>query len=115
MKKYIKLMAEYCSSGLWDENGFCLDIDSLPIHFWLKRMIGDWQAEYDRLSFSTVEGIPYGANFDIESFSKRGYALAIKLKQNLPDWEIEYYDEQKAAVAYYQNLDRSTFIEKIEL
>ena len=114
MRKYLKLMADYCSSGLWDECGSNLEMDDLPIHFWLKRMINDWQAEYDCLAFSTDESVPFGPNFDIESFSKRGYALAVKLKQNLPDWEIEYcregLGEKIDGVQYF-----SMSLEKIEL
>lgn len=79
-------MADYCSSGVWDEDGVNIDIDSLPIHFWLKTMITEWQAKFDREASNE-------STFDVQTFSKQGYALAVKLKQNLPDWKVMYFDE----------------------
>ena len=106
MSKYVRLMADFCSSGVWDENGTNLDIDSLPIHFWLKSMIGEWQAQYDReVDPSSMD------DFDVKTFAKHGYALAVKLKQNLPDWTVMYFDESKA----YSNLPRSEFLKEIVL
>jgi len=102
MAKYVRLMADYCSSGVWDENGTNIDINDLPIHYWLKSMITEWQAEYDRVSLE--EDL-----FDVQLFAKNGYALAFKLKQNLPDWTVMYFDESKA----FQNLPRSEFLKEI--
>ena len=87
MSKYIRLMADFCSDAVWDENGASVDINSLPIHHWLKNMIDDWQAWYDREGFDD--------NFDLDLFGKHGFALAVKLKQNLPDWTIMYFNESK--------------------
>ena len=104
MNKYVRLMADHCSSGVWDENGTNLDIDSLPIFYWLKTMIGEWQAVYDREGFDMD-------TFDVKTFSKNGYALAVKLKQNLPDWTVVYYDEAAA----WENKPRSEFLKEIIL
>ena len=104
MSKYVRLMADYCSSGVWDEDGINVSLDSLPIHFWLKTMITQWQAKYDRESFENDE-------FDIETFAKHGYALAVKIKQNLPDWTVMYFDESKAQ----SNLPKSEFLKEVIL
>lgn len=104
MSKYVRLMADYCSSGVWDEDGVNVSLNSLPIHFWLKTMITEWQAKYDREAFDNDK-------FDVETFAKHGYALAVKLKQNLPDWTVMYYDE----AASWENKPRSEFLKEIIL
>lgn len=104
MKKYLRLMADHCSSGFWDEDGANLDPENLPVFYWLKRMIEDWQAVYDREAMDMDK-------FDVKTFSKNGYALAVKLKQNLPDWTIMYYDEAAA----WENKTRSEFLKEIVL
>lgn len=97
-------MADYCSSGVWDENGTNIDIDSLPIYYWLKSMIGSWQVQYDREAMDED-------TFDAKLFSKHGYALAVKLKQNLPDWTVMYFDEAAA----WEHKHRSEFLKEIIL
>ena len=52
-------------------------------------MIDEWQAVYDREGFDMD-------TFDVKTFSKNCYALVVKLKQNLPDWTVMYYDEPGA-------------------
>jgi hypothetical protein len=34
--------------------------------------------------------------WDIEAFSKMGLCIARKIKTELPDWTVIYYDESKA-------------------
>ena len=104
MSKYVKLMADFCSTGVWNEKGASIDIDSLPIHFWLKTMINEWQATYDREGFDMFA-------FNVKAFSKNGYALAVKLKQNLPDWTVMYYDE----AADFENKPRSEYLKELIL
>ena len=101
MEKYVRLMADHCSSGVWDKDGCNIDLDSLPIHQWLKSMIIDWQRVFDREALED--------SFDVDTFSKNGYALAVKLKQNLPDWEVVYFDE----AASWHNKPRSEYYKKI--
>lgn len=101
MTNYIRLMADDCSSGVWDEDGMSLDINSLPIHYWLKIMINEWQKTFEKQHNEML--------FDVQTFSKHGYALAVKLKQNLPDWKIVYFDESKA----FENQPISKIIKEI--
>ena len=104
MNKYVRLMADFCSSAVWDENGTNIDIDDVPMHFWLKSMITQWQAWYDREGFDED-------TFDVKTFSKHGYALAVKLKQNLPDWTVIYFDEEKV----WEQRPRSEYYIEIKL
>lgn len=112
MSKYVRLMADHCSSGVWDKDGVNIDIDSLPIHFWLKTMINEWQAKYDHECNDWMdEEEAAKCPFDYKTFSKHGYALAVKLKQNLPDWTVMYFDEAAA----WENKPRSEFLKEIVL
>lgn len=103
MEKYLKLMADYCSSGFWNSEGCNLHESEVPVHYWLKQMVDDWQALYDAHSLDD--------DFDVKAFSKQGYALAVKIKQNLPDWDIVYFDE---AASFY-NKPRSECLKEIVL
>src|SRR5574343_462241 len=91
MDKYVKLMPEFMSEGVWDREGIHMSLDDLPIQYWLKSMIRQWIAQYDQ-GYSGMED----GTFDMEWFAKQGFALAVKLKQNLPpDWTVVYFDEYK--------------------
>jgi hypothetical protein len=107
MKKYVCLMADFCSSGVWNEDGVSMCISEVPMHFWLKQMIDDWQAWYDREAGST--------DFDVTTFSKHGYALAVKLKQNLPDWTVVYFDEAAFLRDLAERPPRSEHVKEITL
>lgn len=107
MKKYVRLMADFCSSGVWSEDGANMCISKVPMHFWLKQMINDWQAWYDREADSD--------NFDVSTFSKHGYALAVKLKQNLPDWTVIFFDEAISARDWDDRLPRHEYEKEITL
>lgn len=110
MSKYVKLMAEYCSTALWNEDGVNLSPEKVPVPYWLHKMIDEWQAQYDRESFEND-------NFDVKTFAKHGYALAVKMKQNLPaDWKVFYYDEAEFAEAWANQctIDR-TFVKEITI
>lgn len=45
--KEIRLATDYCSSGLWDEEGRMLGYDLLDLPFSLVRRIAAWQRDYD--------------------------------------------------------------------
>lgn len=104
MNKYLRIMAEHCSSGFWDESGSNLDPNEIPLQYWLKQMIEEWQLWYDREAIDMEK-------FDVKTFSKHGYALAVKVKQALPDWTIVYYDEE----ASWENKPRAEYLKEIIL
>ena len=106
MDRFVKLMPDFCSEGVWNREGVHMNLDELPIHYWLKCMIREWIAEYDR-GYSAMDD----DTFDMEKFAKHGYALAVKLKQNLPDWTVMYFDENKM----FGNNNRDEYIFEIKL
>ena len=106
MDKYVKLMPEFMSEGVWDREGIHMQLDDLPIQFWLKTMIRQWIAQYDQ-GYSGMDD----STFDMAWFSKQGYALAVKLKQHLPDWTVMYFDENKM----FDNSNREEYLYEITL
>lgn len=85
MKKYIKVMADYYSTGLWNSRGTSVDPKQIPIPFWLTEELDDWCLRYDLTGMS--------CDFDVDSFNRVGYSIAVKIKQALPDWKVLYFDE----------------------
>lgn len=97
--KYVKVMCDYLSTGVWDKDGRSMSVCDLPITFWLKQMLEEWQAMYDTQDI--VEQVINGeyictSHLDIVEFLKMGYAIAVKIKRQLPDYEVFYFDEHKA-------------------
>ncbi len=109
--KYVKVMCDYLSTGVWDKNDRSMSVDDLPITFWLKQMLKDWQVMYDTQDI--VEQVINGeytvvSHLDIVDFSKIGYAIAVKIKQQLPDYEVFYFDEH---LAFHSNEESEYILE----
>lgn len=86
---YVKLMADYSSDSVWDKDGIHMPLSTLPLPLWLKEMIRSWTLWYE----SSIDNDA----FDYKLFTVHGYALAVKMKQNLPaDWTVVYFDEWKS-------------------
>lgn len=97
MEKYVKLMADYCSSGIWNKLGQSLDLDSIPLSNRLKTEITVWVEYYDKFSPDHLpeESVDLKNAFDYKSFSLVGLVLADKIKQELPGWTVVYFDDSK--------------------
>jgi len=103
MEKYVKLMADYCSSGVWESNGIMMSIDDLPVSDTLKMTISDWVRYYETNdSYLGEDG--YGDLFDVQQFSEQGLNIAKAIKQELPEWRVMYYDERVFAEHYKQGV-----------
>lgn len=91
---YLRLMADYSSSGMWDKEGVMVDINEIPISNELKHHIQAWVAWYDTYSNTYDEDNDKTQHyFDAEIFAAHGLQLAKMLKQELPSWKIIYFDE----------------------
>ncbi len=89
MTKYVKLMPEYCATGVWNEDGSVMEI--IPGSPALAAKIAAWNTEYD------VDNLMYDGDhsFDIISHSAAGLKLALELKAELPDTTVIYFDESQ--------------------
>ena len=90
--KWIRVMADFCSDGLWEKNGCAVSSDDLPINEDLKVRLEQWCIWYEkqRTDVSLKE-----QGFDIEGFAKEGLEIAKEIKKELPEWTVVYFDESK--------------------
>jgi hypothetical protein len=98
-EKWVRIMADFCAEAVWDKDGKSDSLDSLPVSAELRFMLAAWQDYFDE-------------NFDhndsesssmVDEFSRDGLALAKKVKQELPDWTVVYFDEAKARASEDQS------------
>jgi hypothetical protein len=90
--RWVKVMADYSSTGLWDSNGANAEEDFVPMSAALKARLHAWCLWYEKNEdyLDTPESI-----FDYVSFSAEGLAVAKAIKAELPDWTVVYFDEAK--------------------
>lgn len=97
MKEYcLKVMPEYCSSGLWDQSNEGImtilsdHIPTTPEVVVLEQDIQNWNNKYDR----DVRHDRPNPDFDWENFHKEGLMLAKKVKKIMgPNGKVIYFKE----------------------
>lgn len=91
----IKLMADYCSSGLWNwESGIMLDKQDVPLSPELMERVTAWVAKYDRENWDWCgcDDVEH-PEFDYRAFTDAGIVIAHDMKREHPDWDIYVFDE----------------------
>jgi len=87
----VRVMADYCSSGLWDADGVSMSLDDVPMSAGLKSRLTDWCAAYDTM---VDDAMSKESVMDwVEDFSKQGLLIAKALKAEQPSWKVMYFDE----------------------
>ena len=99
--QYVRIMAEYCSEGVWDSDGCAGTVDELPLPPDLQADIRAWAFWYDRDSLDNPI-------FPVAEFATQGLALARRVKAELSAWIVVYFDEEKFAAAP-EGADRIVF------
>jgi len=92
MKQYVKLMADYSSSGLWDINGVMMDSTSLPISETLRSAIDAWCGDYEDSQFFLAPP-DRDVVFDRITFNQAGAMLAERIQNELPLWTVVHRPE----------------------
>jgi hypothetical protein len=91
--KYIRIMADYSSTGIWARDGIMLNIEDIPeLPFWWIPRLKAWTEKYednDDYMEDSQNDFPY------EEFAAEGLELALSLATTLADWEIWYFDENE--------------------
>lgn len=90
--RWVKVMADYSSSGLWNSNGANADVDFVPMSAALRARLDAWCLWYEKNE--DYLGTP-DSDFDYVSFCAEGLAVAKAIKAELPDWTVVYFDESK--------------------
>jgi hypothetical protein len=99
--KWVKIMGDSCSSGVWNSMDENCDEEDLPVSLALRERLRRWAKWYDE-----VEGLIYEQGYtDFGPFAAEGLAIARAVKAELPDWTVFYFDESKA----YSKQPRETY------
>ncbi len=99
---YLKVMPEYYSSGLWDQNdeGVMTELrDHIEVSdevIDLEKDLQNWSKKYDEtMSWSSARPNP---NFDWDNFNKEGIILAKRVKQLMGhNGKVIYFKETDPA------------------
>ena len=93
MDKYLKVMADYSSSGLWRRDGVNVYEHAYGLSSNTLLTLAEWCNWYESNDSYLGELDRKDPPFDLKSFSERGLEVARMIKEELPDWEIVYFDE----------------------
>lgn len=89
--KYLKIMADYSSTGLWDRFGMEIMFEEVPeLPFWWVPKFKEWTEWYEENDDWMEES---EHDFPYQAFSDAGRELTQKLANVFSDWEIWYFDE----------------------
>lgn len=89
-EKWVRVMADYDADGIWRKDGCMMSIDDLPVSRQIAWNLGCWQAVHDRYDH---EG-PMDKK-TLAWFAESGRQIAKRIKQELPDWTVIYFDSQR--------------------
>ncbi|NJK65006.1 MAG: hypothetical protein HC921_21905 [Synechococcaceae cyanobacterium SM2_3_1] len=103
MKRIVRLMSDYCSSGLWAEEGM-IEHSSLNLSKNLSKRIYEWVSTYEGwLDWSDPGNSPEPPLEEQEDFDKEGIEIWKQLIDELgDDYEVVYFGDKP-------NLDRHNF------
>ena len=103
--KWVRVMFDYSSSGLWHEDLIMMSPEELPVTVDLSERIKKWVAIYDKHSWEE-DVLSQKLNTNKESKSKlaqlqalciehfnTGVMLAVEIKKQLPDWTVMVYND----------------------
>ena len=97
--KWVRVMGDYCTTGIWHWEGYEMDPDDLPVSADLKARLANWASRYLSCIDSWREGEPDDFSRIQEHDrllrinSDEGLAIAREIKAALPDWTVVYFDE----------------------
>ena len=90
--RFVKVMADYSSTGLWDSQGCSVEETFAPMSAALLERLRAWCRWYESNEDYNPEPVE---QFDYAAFSAEGLNIARALKAELPDWTVVYFDEAK--------------------
>ena len=90
---FVKLMADYSSSGVWEKGGSMMELEDLPISKKLSDEIVRWTNWYENSQFY-LGPEDRTRSFDLKGFNKQGANIAKKLAMELPGWQIVFRPER---------------------
>ncbi len=107
--KYIRVMADFCADGLWDEEGSMIELPCLELNLPedILQRVESWQQWYTKNNQDYLEESRRTTTFDRAAFSKEGLEIAQAVKAYLgEEWTVMYFDDKK----YYDTIvERSVY------
>lgn len=97
----IKLMADYDSYALWDEDNIDnLNPDELPISEELKKSIHKWEDHYDStLNRENPADSGFTSDDELGAFEREGRDLWRRLREELGDgYVVKYFSQESGLV-----------------
>lgn len=91
--KWVRIMCDYCADPLWGPGGAMEYLEDFPVTVDLRQRLQAWEDQYD----SQNPGGP-SPPLDMATFSREGRELARRVKEQLPDWTVIYFDEEASAM-----------------
>jgi hypothetical protein len=95
MSDYIRLAADYSSTGLWNEDGVNIDPPA-ELSATTLAVLKAWCQLYETNDDYLEDADRKTPHFDLAAFAEQGYQVARLIKQDLPGYEVWYFDEHKA-------------------
>lgn len=95
------VMADYCASGLWAEEGYELDIDELGLPRAIVDQLAAMAVGYDTKSMIWDIAL-YEAMTDLEHlkaditeevFSVWAWEIGVAIKEEFPEWDVWFYND----------------------
>jgi hypothetical protein len=111
MDKWVRVMADHSSDGLWDRDGVMFGAEDLPVSNGLSQRLAAWCLQYEDNTDYLPDDHPDRKPFNYAPFATDGREIALAIKAELPDWTVIYFDEAQleAAMAASNTADRTLF------
>lgn len=109
--KWVRILPDYCSTGIWAKDGSNCSYDELPVSDYLKDKIRQWIKDYDLYADDWKNKQFQTWQHNKKFHNDWGLVIAKEVKRQLPDWTVIFFDtiaaENKPDYRYYY--DRESF------
>jgi hypothetical protein len=85
--RYVRVMLDYCSTGLWDKDGCNVDESDATSNVEILRRLRDWQSTFERRSIDAVL-----SEAEIAQQQLDGLLIALMIHREHPDWQVVLWD-----------------------
>jgi hypothetical protein len=84
--KWVRIMPDWCSSGIWDRNSGNCDESELPVTPELISRIQEWQKRWDSQEVYLAPTLE--SEEEAEWIITENLLIAIEVAKQLPDWTV---------------------------
>ncbi len=125
MDNWVRIMFDYCSSGLWDWDGTNMDKSEVPISDELKARITVWLKVFDEHSWEmqSLEGYDGDRLLTLEEETRykeleelcledfrESVRIAVEVKKQIPEWTVKVFNHSNGILMLPQDERRNSEI-----